>query len=177
MGNDVTCCGIDGKKFAVLNRGEVPIYEPGLDKLIAHSVQEGRLAFTTDLSAGVAGAEVVLLAVGTPPAPDGSADRSYLFQAAETVARALSSCAALVTKSTVPMGTGDKVEAIVHRHTRHEFAVECNPEFLKEGDAVNDFMKPGRVIIRTNHPRALSTLQASCVPFRRPSRARAIASL
>jgi UDPglucose 6-dehydrogenase len=169
MGNDVTCCDIDGEKIAVLNRGEVPIYEPGLDKLIAHSVQEGRLIFTTGISAGVAGAEVVLLAVGTPPAPDGSADLSYIFQAAETVARALSGWAVLVTKSTVPVGTGDKVEAIVRQHTRHEFAVASNPEFLKEGDAVNDFMKPDRVILGTSDPRALSTLQALYAPFTRSS--------
>jgi UDPglucose 6-dehydrogenase len=169
MGNDVTCCDIDGEKIAALNRGEVPIYEPGLEKLIAHSVQEGRLFFTTDISAGVAGAEVVLLAVGTPPAPDGSADLSYLFKAAETVARALSGWAVLVTKSTVPVGTGDKVEAIVRQHTRHEFAVASNPEFLKEGDAVNDFMKPDRVIIGTSDPRALSTLQALYAPFTRSS--------
>ena len=169
MGNDVTCCDIDGEKIAVLKRGEVPIYEPGLDKLIAHSVQEGRLVFTTDISAGVAGAEVVLLAVGTPPAPDGSADLSYLFRAAETVARALSGWAVLVTKSTVPVGTGDKVEAIVRQHTRHEFAVASNPEFLKEGDAVNDFMKPDRVIIGTSDSRALSTLQALYAPFTRSS--------
>ena len=169
MGNDVTCCDIDGEKIAMLNRGEVPIYEPGLDKLIAHSVQEGRLVFTTDISAGVAGAEVVLLAVGTPPAPDGSADLSYLFKAAETVARALSGWAVLVTKSTVPVGTGDKVEAIVRQHTRHEFAVASNPEFLKEGDAVNDFMKPDRVILGTSDARALSTLQALYAPFTRSS--------
>jgi UDPglucose 6-dehydrogenase len=169
MGNDVTCCDIDGEKIAVLNRGEVPIYEPGLEKLIAHSVQEGRLVFTTDISAGVAGAEVVLLAVGTPPAPDGSADLSYIFKAAETVAHALSGWAVLVTKSTVPVGTGDKVEAIVRKHTRYEFAVASNPEFLKEGDAVNDFMKPDRVIIGTSDPRALSTLQALYAPFTRSS--------
>ena len=169
MGNDVTCCDIDGEKIAMLNRGEVPIYEPGLDKLIAHSVQEGRLVFTTDISAGVAGAEVVLLAVGTPPAPDGSADLSFLFKAAETVARALSGWAVLVTKSTVPVGTGDKVEAIVRQHTRHEFAVASNPEFLKEGDAVNDFMKPDRVILGTSDARALSTLQALYAPFTRSS--------
>jgi UDPglucose 6-dehydrogenase len=117
----------------------------------------------------VAGAEVVLLAVGTPPAPDGSADLSYIFQAAETVARALSGWAVLVTKSTVPVGTGDKVEAIVRQHTRHEFAVASNPEFLKEGDAVNDFMKPDRVILGTSDPRALSTLQALYAPFTRSS--------
>jgi UDPglucose 6-dehydrogenase len=169
MGNDVTCCDIDGDKIAALKRGQVPIYEPGLDKLIAHNVQQSRLAFTTDIAAAVAGAEVVVLAVGTPPAPDGSADLRYIFQAAETVARALSGWAVLVTKSTVPVGTGDKVEAIVRQHTRHEFAVASNPEFLKEGDALNDFLKPDRVIIGTSDPRALATLQALYTPFTRSS--------
>ena len=169
MGNDVTGCDIDGEKIALLKRGKVPIYEPGLDKLIAHNVQEGRLAFTTDIAAGVAGAEVVVLAVGTPPAPDGSAALRHIFQAAETAARALTGWAVLVTKSTVPVGTGDKVEAIVRQHTRHEFSVAANPEFLKEGDAVNDFMKPDRVIIGTSEPRALHTLQALYTPFTRSS--------
>ncbi len=167
MGNDVTCCDIDGEKIAALKRGQVPIYEPGLDKLIAHNVQEGRLAFTTELGAAVAGAQVVVLAVGTPPAPDGSADLSYIFQAAETAARALTDWAVLVTKSTVPVGTGDKIEAIVRQHTRHEFAVASNPEFLKEGDAVNDFMKPDRVVIGTSDQRALETLHALYAPFTR----------
>jgi UDPglucose 6-dehydrogenase len=169
MGNDVTCCDIDGEKIAALKQGQVPIYEPGLDKLIAHNVQESRLAFTTDIAAAVVGAEVVVLAVGTPPAPDGSADLRYIFQAAETAARALTGWAVLVTKSTVPVGTGDKVEAIVRQHARREFAVASNPEFLKEGDAVNDFMKPDRVIIGTSDPRALATLQALYTPFTRSS--------
>ena len=169
MGHDVTCCDIDGEKIAALKRGEVPIYEPGLDKLIAHNVEESRLAFTTDMAAAVTGAEVVVLAVGTPPAPDGSADLHYIFQAAETAARALSGWAVLVTKSTVPVGTGDKIEAIMRQHARHEFAVAANPEFLKEGDAVNDFMKPDRVIIGTSDPRALHTLQALYTPFTRSS--------
>ena len=169
MGNDVTCCDIDAEKIAALQRGQVPIYEPGLDKLIAHNVQESRLAFTTDIPAGVAGSEVVVLAVGTPPAPDGSADLRFIFQAAESAAHALSGWAVLVTKSTVPVGTGDKIEAVVRRHTRHDFAVAANPEFLKEGDAVNDFMKPDRVIIGTSDPRALATLQALYTPFTRSS--------
>jgi UDPglucose 6-dehydrogenase len=169
MGNDVTCCDIDGEKIAALKRGQVPIFEPGLDKLIAHSVQESRLAFTTDIAAAVVGAAVVVLAVGTPPAPDGSADLRYIFQAAETAARALSGWAVLVTKSTVPVGTGDKIEAIVRQHARHEFAVASNPEFLKEGDAVSDFMKPDRVIIGTSDPRALAALQALYAPFTRSS--------
>ncbi|HEX7599673.1 MAG TPA: UDP-glucose/GDP-mannose dehydrogenase family protein [Polyangia bacterium] len=169
MGNEVTCCDIDGEKIAMLKRGEVPIYEAGLDKLIAHNAKEGRISFTTDLAAAVAGTEVILLAVGTPPAPDGSADLRFIFQAAEMAARALTGWAVLVTKSTVPVGTGDKIEGIVRQHARHEFAVASNPEFLKEGDAISDFMKPDRVIIGTTDPRALATLQALYAPFTRSS--------
>ena len=169
MGNEVTCCDIDGDKIAMLKRGEMPIYEAGLDKLIAHNVQQGRIAFTTDIPAAVAGAEVILLAVGTPPAPDGSADLRFIFQAAEMAARALTGWAVLVTKSTVPVGTGDQIEAIVRAHTRHPFAVASNPEFLKEGDAINDFMKPDRVILGCSDLRALTTLQALYAPFTRSS--------
>jgi UDPglucose 6-dehydrogenase len=169
MGNDVVAADVDPAKVAMLRRGEVPIYEPGLDKLIEHNVNEGRLSFTTDVASAVAGVEVVFLAVGTPPLPDGSADLSYTFQAAETVARALTGWAVLVTKSTVPVGTGDRIEAIARRHARHELAVASNPEFLKEGDAVSDFMKPDRIILGTSDPRAMTTLQALYAPFTRSS--------
>ena len=169
MGNDVACCDIDGEKIALLRRGEVPIYEPGLDKLIAHGVQAGRLVFTTDLAIGVAGAEVVVLAVGTPPSSDGSADLSYVFQSSEAVACALTGWAVLVMKSTVPVGTGDKIEAIVRQHTCHEFAVVSNPEFLKEGDAVSDFMRPDRVILGTGDARALVVLKSLYTSFTRSS--------
>jgi UDPglucose 6-dehydrogenase len=169
MGNEVTCCDIDESKIETLKRGQLPIYEPGLEKLVSHNVGEGRLFFTTDVPAGVAGAEVVLLAVGTPPRADGSADLSYIFQAAETVAKNLTGWAVVVTKSTVPVGTGDKVEAIFRKHAKHDFAVASNPEFLKEGDAVNDFMKPDRVIIGTSDKRAQATLEALYAPFTRSS--------
>src|SRR6185437_4261708 len=135
MGNDVTCCDLDAQKIEGLKRGVMPIYEPGLDKLVTHNAAEGRLIFTTDVKGGVAGAEVVLLAVGTPPGPDGSADLSYILKAAGDVADALTGWAVVVTKSTVPVGTGDKIEAIIGKKTKHEFAVASNPEFLKEGDA------------------------------------------
>ena len=167
MGNDVTCCDVDAEKIEGLKRGVMPIYEPGLDKLVIHNVAEGRLTFTTDVAGGVAGAEVILLAVGTPPGPDGSADLSFIFKAAEQVADALTGWAVLVTKSTVPVGTGDKIEAIVRKKTTHEFAVASNPEFLKEGDAVNDFMKPDRVVIGADDKRAVDTLRALYAPFTR----------
>ncbi|HVR60683.1 MAG TPA: UDP-glucose/GDP-mannose dehydrogenase family protein [Polyangia bacterium] len=169
MGNDVVCCDIDREKIDALNRGQIPIYEPGLDKLVARNAGEGRLTFTTDIAAGVAGTEVVLLAVGTPPGPDGSADLQYIFKAAETVGAALTGWAVIVTKSTVPVGTGDKIEALVKKKTKHEFAVASNPEFLKEGDAVNDFMKPDRVVVGAEDKRAVETLRALYAPFTRTS--------
>jgi UDPglucose 6-dehydrogenase len=165
MGNEVTCCDIDAAKIAMLHRGQIPIYEPGLDKLVAHNVREDRLTFTTDVAAGVAGAEVILLAVGTPPRADGSADLQYIFKAAETAAKALTGWAVFVTKSTVPVGTGDKIEALCRQHAKHDFAVASNPEFLKEGDALSDFMKPDRVIIGASDKRALATLEALYKPF------------
>ena len=169
MGNDVLCADIDVSKIDMLNRGEVPIYEPGLDRLIKHNTSECRLSFTTDISAAVAGVDVVFLAVGTPPRADGSADLSYIFRAAETVAKALTGWAVIVTKSTVPVGTGDKIEAIMRQHVRGDFAVASNPEFLKEGDAVTDFMKPDRIIVGTSDARAIATLQALYAPFTRSS--------
>jgi UDPglucose 6-dehydrogenase len=169
MGQDVVCCDIDADKIAMLNRGELPIFEPGLDRLVAHNVEEQRLAFTTDVPAAVAGAEVIVLAVGTPPGPDGSADLSYIFKAAETAARSLTGWAVLVTKSTVPVGTGDKIEALARSVATNELAVASNPEFLKEGDAVNDFMKPDRIIIGCSDKRAIKTLKALYAPFTRSS--------
>jgi UDPglucose 6-dehydrogenase len=167
MGNDVTCCDVDSQKIEGLKRGVMPIYEPGLDKLVVHNAAEGRLTFTTDVAGGVAGAEVILLAVGTPPGKDGSADLSYIFKAAEQVAAALTGWAVIVTKSTVPVGTGDKIEAIVKQKSKHEFAVASNPEFLKEGDALNDFMKPDRVVIGADDKRAVDTLRTLYSPFTR----------
>jgi UDPglucose 6-dehydrogenase len=167
MGNDVTCCDVDVQKIEGLKRGVMPIYEPGLDKLVVHNAAEGRLTFTTDVASGVAGAEVILLAVGTPPGPDGSANLSFIFKAAEQVAAALTGWAVIVTKSTVPVGTGDKIEAIVKQKSKHEFAVASNPEFLKEGDALNDFMKPDRVVIGADDKRAIDTLRTLYSPFTR----------
>jgi UDPglucose 6-dehydrogenase len=169
MGQDVVCCDVDAEKIAMLLRGQMPIFEPGLDRLVSHNVAEERLKFTTDVPQSVAGAEVVILAVGTPPGPDGSADLSYIFQAAETAARSLTGWAVLVTKSTVPVGTGDKIEELVRKVTGHEVAVASNPEFLKEGDAVNDFMKPDRIIIGCSDRRAIKTLKALYAPFTRSS--------
>ena len=167
MGNDVVCCDVDAQKIEGLKRGVMPIYEPGLDKLVTSNAAEGRLTFTTDVKTGVAGAEVILLAVGTPPGPDGSADLSFILKAAEQVGAALTGWAVVVTKSTVPVGTGDKIEAIIKKVTKHECAVTSNPEFLKEGDAVSDFMKPDRVVVGTDDKRAIETLRALYAPFTR----------
>jgi UDPglucose 6-dehydrogenase len=167
MGNDVVCCDVDTRKIDGLKRGVMPIYEPGLDKLVTLNATEGRLAFTTDVAAGVASAEVILLAVGTPPGPDGAADLSFILKAAEQVGAALTGWAVIVTKSTVPVGTGDKIEAIIKQRAKHEFAVTSNPEFLKEGDALNDFMKPDRVVIGTDDKRAIETLRSLYAPFTR----------
>ena len=169
MGNDVTCCDVDKSKIDGLNRGELPIYEPGLDKLVETNAAEGRLVFTTDVAKGVVGADIILLAVGTPPGPDGSADLQYIFKAAEDVADALTGWSVIVTKSTVPVGTGDKIEARMKARTKHEFAVASNPEFLKEGDAVNDFMKPDRVIVGAEDKRAIDSLRSLYAPFTRTS--------
>lgn len=167
MGNDVVCADIDVNKIAMLERGQIPIYEPGLEALVERNVREQRLRFTTDIPASVADAEAIFLAVGTPPQPDGSADLSFILQAAEIVARSLTGWAMLVTKSTVPVGTGDQIEAIVRNHARFPCAVVANPEFLKEGDAVMDFMKPDRVIVGTSDVRAIATMQTLYAPFTR----------
>jgi UDPglucose 6-dehydrogenase len=167
MGHEVVCCDVDKDKVERLRAGEMPFYEPGLEGLVAQNAKAGRLTFSTDVASGARGAEAIFLAVGTPPCPDGSADLSHIFQAAETAARALTGWAVIVTKSTVPVGTGDAIEALVRRCTRHEVAVASNPEFLKEGDAVNDFMKPDRIVIGAADKRAIATLEALYAPFTR----------
>jgi len=167
MGNDVVCCDIDQSKIDTLKSGKLPIYEPGLEDLVARNVEGLRLTFTTNVPQAVAGAEVIVLAVGTPPGPDGSADLQYILKAAETAAKSLTGWAVMVTKSTVPVGTGDKIEALVRQVATFPVAVASNPEFLKEGDAVNDFMKPGRVIIGTDDQKAIDTLELLYAPFTR----------
>ena len=169
MGNDVACADIDERKIAMLKRGEVPIYEPGLETYIERNTRENRLTFTTDVPAAVAGAQAIFLAVGTPPKPDGSADLAYILKAAESAARAMTGPSVIVTKSTVPVGTGDKIEAIIKTHAKHPCDVVSNPEFLKEGDAIADFMKPDRVIVGTSNPRAIAVMQTLYAPFTRSS--------
>jgi UDPglucose 6-dehydrogenase len=165
FGNDVACVDVDQGKIDCLLRGEVPIYEPGLDVLIAKNVKAGRLSFSTDIATAIRNAEIVLIAVGTPPAPDGSADLSAVYAVAETIGKNMNGFKVVATKSTVPVGTADRVEEIIGRYTSEPFGVASNPEFLKEGDAINDFMKPDRVVIGSNSPRALEVLRQLYAPF------------
>src|SRR6201987_3349576 len=161
FGTDVTVMEGDGEKLAALHEGRMPIYEPGLDKLVAENVAAGRLAFTADLAAAVHGAEAVFIAVGTPTRRgDDHADLSYVYAAAEQVARALTGYAVIVTKSTFPVGTSRGIAEIV-RATRPdlEFDVASNPEFLREGNAIGDFMRPDRVVIGAESDRARDVLR------------------
>lgn len=167
FGNDVSCVDVDEGKIACLQAGELPIYEPGLDELVARNMQNGRLGFSADVPAAVSGAEVVFIAVGTPPNGDGAADMSAVFAAAQTIARAIRGYTLVVTKSTVPVGTADRLTEIIAAHTREPFAVVANPEFLKEGDAVNDFMKPHRIIVGTDDQKAREVLRRLYAPFLR----------
>ena len=151
FGHDVTCVDKAEDKIAALKAGRMPIYEPGLDQLVAKNVAAGRLHFTTELGPAVAGADAVFIAVGTPSRRgDGHADLSYVFDATREIAAAVTGPTVVVTKSTVPVGTGDKVEAILREHAgAHEVAVVSNPEFLREGAAIGDFKRPDRIVIGT----------------------------
>jgi UDPglucose 6-dehydrogenase len=151
----------DGGKIAALLAGRMPIYEPGLDQLVGSNVAAGRLSFTTDLAAGVAGADAVFIAVGTPSRRgDGHADLSYVHAAAEEIAHALTGFTVIVDKSTVPVGTGDEVERIIRAaNPDADFAVVSNPEFLREGAAIDDFKRPDRIVIGGDDPRALEVMR------------------
>ncbi|HUJ63827.1 MAG TPA: UDP-glucose/GDP-mannose dehydrogenase family protein [Kofleriaceae bacterium] len=159
FGHDVTCVDIDADRIATLRRGEIPIFEPGLPELVARNARLGRLRFTTRIAEAVPGAQLAIIAVGTPSRPDGSAELAHVLDAARQIGGALTGYAVIVTKSTVPVGTADRVREAVASATRHPFAVASNPEFLKEGDAVNDFLKPARVIIGADEPRAVELLR------------------
>ncbi|MGK9165396.1 UDP-glucose/GDP-mannose dehydrogenase family protein [Inquilinus limosus] len=160
FGHDVVCVDKDAGRIEQLKRNEMPIYEPGLDALVAKNAAAGRLSFTTDLAAAVDGADAVFIAVGTPSRRgDGHADLSYVFAAAEEIARALTGYAVVVTKSTVPVGTGRKVAEVIRRaRPDADFDVASNPEFLREGSAIGDFMLPDRVVIGTDGERARKVL-------------------
>jgi UDPglucose 6-dehydrogenase len=161
FGHDVTCVDKDVAKIDALNRGAMPIFEPGLDRLVEQNVRGGRLSFTTDLAAGVADAEAVFIAVGTPSRRgDGHADLSYVFGAAEEIAHALTRPAAVVTKSTVPVGTGDEVERILRETAPEATAwVVSNPEFLREGAAIEDFKRPDRIVVGVEQDEAAEIMR------------------
>ncbi|GLI91611.1 UDP-glucose dehydrogenase family protein [Methylocystis echinoides] len=161
FGHDVICVDSDESKIARLKRGEIPIYEPGLDELVANNVKQNRLSFTTDLAPAVKGADAVFIAVGTPSRRgDGHADLSYVYAAAKTIAGALEGFTVVVNKSTVPVGTGDEVERIIREaNPKADFAVVSNPEFLREGAAIEDFKRPDRVVIGVEEPRAREVME------------------
>lgn len=170
MGIDVTCVDIDEKKIERLLAGEVPIYEPGLDELVKRNVEAGRLHFTTDLTTCLDRVEVVFSAVGTPPDEDGSADLRYVLEVARTFGRHINKYTILVTKSTVPVGTARKVKAAIEeelakRGVEIPFEVASNPEFLKEGAAIKDFMSPDRIVIGTESERAQQVMKRLYRPF------------
>lgn len=167
-GNRVTCADIDRGKVERLNRGEIPIYEPGLEPLVERNLAEGRLTFTDDVAAAVRDAEVIFIAVGTPPGEDGSADLQHVLAVADTIGRNMPPGGPekiVITKSTVPVGTAQKVRARIGQHTQRTFHVCSNPEFLKEGAAVQDFMKPDRVVVGVDSEHARERLGELYAPF------------
>jgi UDPglucose 6-dehydrogenase len=172
VGNDVLCLDIDARKIDVLIHGGVPIHEPGLAPMIARNVAAGRLHFTTDQDAAVAHGSLQFIAVGTPPDEDGSADMTHVLAAARNIGRRMNEYKIIVDKSTVPVGTADRVRAAVHEELRARgsdtpFAVVSNPEFLKEGAAVEDFMRPDRVVIGADDEHAIAVMRAVYAPFQR----------
>ncbi len=171
-GNHVLCCDVDVKKIATLNAGRLPIFEPGLDAIVARNLAAGRLVFSTDLAASVAHGELQFIAVGTPPGEDGSADLSHVVSAARTIGRHMNEYRVVVNKSTVPVGTADEVaaaigEELAARGADIPFSVVSNPEFLKEGAAIEDFMRPDRIVIGSEDERATQRLRELYAPFQR----------
>jgi UDPglucose 6-dehydrogenase len=164
-GNDVHCADLDVAKIEGLKKNVLPIYEPGLDELVERNQTQGRLKFTTDVPAAIAGAEVVFIAVGTPPDEDGSADLRHVLAVAELVGKHMTREVVVVTKSTVPVGTADKVETAVAKHAKLAFHLCSNPEFLKEGAAVDDFLKPNRVVLGVATDHARSVMAELYAPF------------
>jgi len=172
VGNDVLCLDVDPRRIATLREGGVPIHEPGLEPMIRRNVAAGRLAFTTDVDAAVAHGALQFIAVGTPPDEDGSADMQYVLEAARNIGRRMTAWTLVVDKSTVPVGTADRVRdtiaaALRVRGVDVPFAVASNPEFLKEGAAVEDFMRPDRIVVGADDERAIAELRAVYAPFMR----------
>jgi UDPglucose 6-dehydrogenase len=166
-GNDVMCVDKDVAKVRTLRKGRVPIYEPGLTELVHRNTAEGRLSFTTQLARAVKASQIIFIAVGTPQGEDGSADLQHVLGVAREIGRTMDGYRVIVNKSTVPVGTAAKVRAIIRRETTHPFSVVSNPEFLKQGAAVDDFMKPDRVVIGAEDPRGAELMEALYKPFTR----------
>jgi UDPglucose 6-dehydrogenase len=166
-GNDVICVDKDAAKIRLLNRGRIPIYEPGLEEIVRRNASEKRLRFTTALPEAVRQADVVFIAVGTPTGEDGSADLQHVLAAAREIGRSLGGYTIIVDKSTVPAGTAEQVHDVIASVAKHPFAVVSNPEFLKQGAAVEDFLKPDRVVIGTSDPRAADAMRELYRPFTR----------
>ncbi len=164
-GNEVICVDIDEAKVAMMKSGKVPIYEPQLETIFDRNVRQGRLTFTTELAEGLANSDVVFLALPTPPGADGSADLSAVLSVAEEIGKLIDSYKVIIDKSTVPVGTAEKVHAAIAKNARVDFDVVSNPEFLREGFAVEDFMKPERIVIGTRSERARAILQELYKPF------------
>jgi UDPglucose 6-dehydrogenase len=172
MGNHVVCLDVDERKIEILNSGGIPIHEPGLEQMVSRNAAAGRLQFTTDVVAAVHHGTLQFIGVGTPPDEDGSADLQYVLAAARSIGRHMTDYKVIVDKSTVPVGTADRVRAAVHealteRGLSMEFAVVSNPEFLKEGAAVDDFMRPDRIIVGADDERATLLMRAIYAPFSR----------
>jgi len=166
-GNEVICVDKDPAKIRALQRGRVPIYEPGLEELVRRNRSEKRLTFTTALERGVRTSQIVFIAVGTPTGEDGSADLQHVLAVARDTARAMNGYKVIVNKSTVPVGTAARVREVVRRETTHPFSVVSNPEFLKQGAAIDDFMKPDRVVIGAEDPRGAEIMRELYAPFTR----------
>jgi UDPglucose 6-dehydrogenase len=166
-GNEVVCVDKDPAKIRALQRGKIPIYEPGLEELVRRNRGEKRLVFTTALERGVRTSQIIFIAVGTPTGEDGSADLQHVLNVARDTARAMNGYKVIVNKSTVPVGTAAKVREVIRRETTHPFSVVSNPEFLKQGAAIDDFMKPDRVVVGAEDPRGAELMKELYAPFTR----------
>ena len=164
-GNDVVCVDIDENKIKMLRKAKSPIYEPGLEELLRKNIHEKRLTFTTDIAKAIRQTEVIFLSLPTPPMEDGAADLRHVLDVAEIIGKNMNEYKVIVTKSTVPVGTGDKIRKVIENISEHPFDVVSNPEFLKEGAAVNDFMKPDRIVIGSSSKNAIDIMQDLYAPF------------
>lgn len=172
VGNTVLCLDVDAAKIAMLKSGGIPIHEPGLDSLVARNAAAGRLLFSTSYDEAVAHADIIFLAVGTPPDEDGSADLTHILSAARSIGQRIDKPIVIVDKSTVPVGTADKVRNAIQqeveaRGAKVDFSVVSNPEFLKEGAAIEDFMRPDRIVVGSSDPRGTKLMRQLYAPFSR----------